>query len=157
MPTLVTEAAAGAVTMLAVASVLDGASDDDRILAYCLCGSFFGSLAHILRFKIYEHDGVVAAFLGNAIIAALLSPSLCEWSCGGLQIPVKFSSCLFVSGIIGLLGGWIGKEVFPLIGEKLKGVAKSLNVIAMLARMWGYKPDLPREHKPRRKTHDDGR
>ena len=117
-----------------------------------MCGSFFGSLAYILRFRIYEHDGIVAAFFGNAIIAALFSPTLVDVICPRTGLVVSFRSCLFISSAIALSVPWFFRAIAPKVQDKLEHAAGHMNIVASIARVLGYVPD---ERKSRKKSSDE--
>lgn len=155
MPTLITEAVALMASGLLVATVLDGASDDDRLIAYCQYGSAVGSAVYIFRNKLYEHDGVLAAFLGNAGIGYLASPLACTLLAKWSGLPINLSFCLFVSGSVALFATWATVKLAPIVGSKLESSASGANVRQMLGRVLGM--EIPKEQTRRKRTHHDGR
>lgn len=153
MPTLVTEAIAVGAAGLLVASVLEGASDQDRLIAYCQYGSAIGSATYVMRAKLYESDGVLFAFLGNAGFAFMISPLLCRSIAVWCKIQTDLSLCLCVAGFAAYLATWATAKIAPVVGDKLESSARGANVRQILGRVLGM--EIPTTRKPRRKVPHD--
>ncbi len=139
MRLFITEAAAAWICILSfTTSMMEGSSDDDRLVAYCLLGGTLGSFAYILRGKIYEHDGlaaVVTAFGTNFLIGYIFSPLACDRICWALNTPMSFRICLAISGGIGLFSPWI------LTNKRISAFMNAISIRELAARIFGFKID----------------
>ncbi len=136
MRLLIIELGAAMMASVSMAAISSEIPDDERLRWYCILGSIAGSLAYINLAKLYATDGVAATIFGNFLLGFIFGPLACETLCPLMTIRISFSSCVAISGGIGLAAPWLYSTFLPAIGKKILAAVKGMSFKAAILRLF---------------------